>query len=138
MKTQREQDSNYLSHHGVKGMKWGVRKKEPHSSIREASINKQRSMDRTQKQINRYQRKLNLLNDRKSTLNRHKKAAIKNSELELKYRKQTNLGKRVVQNILFGSVGAETYRLARAKGKNRVEAAFTPTSWYGELKNIKK
>lgn len=118
-------------------MKWGVRKKEPRSLIRESATRKSKAIGRTQKSINRIQRRQQLLQDKKKSLERKTAAAIKNSELELKYRKQTSLGKRIAQNILFGSTGAETYRLARAKGKGRIGAAMTPTSWYGEKRKIK-
>lgn len=93
-----------------------------YSEIRRAAQNKQKSINRTNKKITK-------LKDRSKKLEKQKTALIKNSDLEIKYRKQTSTGKRIVQNILFGTTGAETYRLARAKGKSRIKSAFTNTSW---------
>lgn len=91
-----------LYHHGVKGMKWGVRK-EYKSAVKNADKPTKRMLKAQYK--NDVAKNISLM-----------KASGKD------YAKNTSVGKKIAQSLILGIVPGIGYRRARGSGADRVEA----------------
>ena len=109
-------DSSYLVHYGVLGMKWGVRKdrRYKYTSMRTKSLTKR--AEKAEKKGK---------TEKAAKLGAKAKASKQTDKNLLKYAKKTSVGKAIAQNVIFGPTGAKTYATMRANGSSRKKAITT-------------
>lgn len=121
-----EHYNDYLYHHGVKGMKWGHRKKEYSSSISNTKLkyksNQTRSFekasDRQSRKAQKFLKKANKARGKaKSYASDAKKSASIDKQMKNYYDKQSK-GAKIAQSLLLNNLGKELYTYNKAV-KNR-------------------
>lgn len=109
-----------LYHHGIKGMKWGVRRfQNPDGSLTDAGrarYGKGKSRFNYESETTRkYAKKYG------SDSDRYKKSQELDEKMAANYR-NSSTGGRIARSLLLGSTGENTYQMARATGRGRVES----------------
>ena len=122
-----DDDSEYLIHYGVLGMKWGMNRAAKSGTTYSYKSHRTKSLE---KGLSKAKAKNNKVKSDKTKAKVSKmSSALKTSKSVDKkrqaYAKNTSVGKGIAQQILFGPIGARTYQSMRATGSKRSDAILT-------------
>lgn len=111
-------DSDYLIHYGVLGMKWGMHRAAKKGTSYSYKSHKTKKLEK-KAAVAKAKGKKNA-----AYLADKAKASKKSDSNRQAYAKKTSVGKAIAQQYLFGPVGAGAYQKMRANKVDRWEAAI--------------